>query len=497
MNQGTKLYRAQQVRELDRYVIEDFGIPAYELMQRAARATFGYVQLMLPQDPGQHRILVVCGGGNNGGDGYLIAALAKTKAYAVDLVALVPEEKLQGDVLTAAREWRGNGGRILAADAVDIDAYNLIIDAILGTGLQRPVEGAYRNIIEQINRASCPVLAVDIPSGLHADTGSVMGIAVKAKATVSFIGLKQGLFTGQAVDYCGKVYYEALDVPAGVFDKQISSAEIITEDSLGTVLSPRRRNTHKGNFGHLLIIGGDTGMAGAVTMAGIAALRCGAGLVSIATRKEHATLPVTYHPELMCHGIERAQELTALLEKATVVAVGPGLGQSAWAKSLFAKVLDSALPLIVDADALNLLARDPVSRSHWVLTPHPGEAARLLGMNTPAVQADRFAAAQALCRQYAGHIVLKGAGTLIASHDSQTLAVCTAGNPGMASGGMGDVLTGVIAGIAAQTGDLAIAARSGVCLHAQAADQAAAQDGERGLLATDLLPFIRRLANPV
>jgi NAD(P)H-hydrate epimerase len=495
-----KLYTAEQVRELDRRAITDHGIPGYELMQRAGQAAFVHLQRMLvgadrSQDQAGRRILVACGGGNNGGDGYVIATLAKTKGYPVDVVALVPPEKLQGDALRAAAAWRSLGGVTCSVKQIDLAGYDAIVDAILGTGLQRPVEGAFHELIELINATSCPVLAVDIPSGLNADTGRPMGVAVEADATVTFVGMKQGLFTGRAADYVGRLYYERLDVPDAVFNMQPPSAELITESEISKVLPPRPRSSHKGDFGHVLVIGGDMGMGGAACMAGLGALRVGAGLVTIATRRAHAATLVSGSPELMSHGVEAPEELESLLRKATVIAVGPGLGRTEWARGLLAKALDSRQPLVVDADGLNLLAEEPVARGNWVLTPHPGEAARLLNMDTSDVQYDRFAGVRALAARYGGTAVLKGAGTLVVSKGSPSVGVCALGNPGMASGGMGDILTGVIAGLLSQTGDLTAAARTGVWLHARAADKASEQ-GERGMLATDLLPLIRQFANP-
>lgn len=497
---NSKLYTAEQVRELDRFAIRNHGIPGYELMQRAGRGAFIHLQGLLASagevdGNTSRRVLVVCGGGNNAGDGYVIAALAKTKGYAVDVVGLVSPDKLQGDALQAAQAWCNLGGQVRTIEQVDIDGYNVIVDAILGIGLQRPVEGVFRDMIELINQVARPVLAVDIPSGLNADTGQPLEVAVKADATVTFIGLKQGLFTGRAAEYTGTVYCETLDVPAGVFDTQAPSAELITEDEVRVMLPRRPRYAHKGDYGHVLIIGGDMGMAGAVHMAASAALRTGAGLVSVATRPAHAASLVSRCPELMCHGVEAPEDLEPLLKKATVIAIGPGLGRTGWARGLLARVLDSRHPLVVDADGLNLLAEEPVARGNWILTPHPGEAARLLGTHATAVQNDRFAAIRALAGRYAGTVVLKGAGTLVAATEERPVGVCALGNPGMASGGMGDVLTGIIAGLLAQTGDLTAAARAGVWLHARAAD-CAAEQGERGMLATDVLPFIRQFANP-
>jgi NAD(P)H-hydrate epimerase len=345
-----------------------------------------------------------------------------------------------------------------------------------------------------INQSRAFVVAVDMPSGLNANTGNIMSVAVKADITVTFIALKQGLFTGQAADYCGELCYASLAIPEEVFTLQSVAAVRV----IHTPLPRRLRCTHKGNYGHVLIIGGEQGYSGAARLAGVAALRIGAGLVSIATRNVHASIMNSNHPELMCHGVETAEQLMPLLAKASVIVIGTGLGQSAWASELLTAALVAQSPIIIDADGLNLLA-DMVgkkvlpTRLDWILTPHPAEAARLLNCTTDEIQQDRFTAVTALQETYQGVAVLKGSGTLIASHEE--VAVSNTGNAGMASGGMGDVLTGVIAGLIAQGLPLKEAAQQGVYLHGKAADQATEADGERGLLASDLLPYLRRAVN--
>lgn len=480
------LYSAAQVRELDRIAIEEFNIPGYELMCRAGKAVFEGITRKWPET---RSLTVWCGSGNNAGDGYVIARLALEVGLEALVVCVGDPEKLKGDALTAFREYAQAGGKAeLFQSGQRIEA-DLWVDALLGTGLDRPVTGLYAEAIGTINRAGLPVVAVDIPSGLNADTGMAMGCAVKADCTVSFIGLKRGLFTGQAAEYVGEIIYDALAVPDDVF-KQVSARVFRVCQK---PLAPRNRYAHKGNMGHVLIVGGDLGFSGAARMAGEAALRVGAGLVSIATRGEHAGLMNLNRPELMCHGVESEQDLKGLLDKASVVVLGPGLGQKEWGKAMFGAVLKSGNPVVLDADGLNLLAASPIGKTMWILTPHPGEAARLLQISTPSVQQDRFAAVSAIQATYGGIAVLKGAGTLIAS--GSRIAVSNTGNPGMASGGMGDVLSGVMAGLIAQGLDMQDAAEQGVFLHGRAADQAAMKDGERGLLATDLLPFLRQLVN--
>lgn len=269
----------------------------------------------------------------------------------------------------------------------------------------------------------------------------------------------------------------------------------ISEKDRTTLLPPRLKSSHKGHYGHVLFVGGDHGMAGAIRLASEAAVRIGAGLVSIATRPDHAAIISTQRPELMSHGITTPAELQPLLDKASVIAIGPGLGQSQWAQQLFTAVLQCTCPIIIDADALNLLAKKPEHHHNWILTPHPGEAARLLNQSSSSIQKDRKKSILALQEKYGGTIVLKGNKTLISS-ENKNISLCNAGNPGMASGGMGDLLTGIIAGLIAQKLTIREAADLGVYIHARAGDQAALK-GERGMIASDLLVHIRQLANPI
>lgn len=480
------LYRAAQIRELDRIAIQERGIPGFELMSRAGAEVF---QRITTQWPDVRSVAVFCGSGNNAGDGYIIAGLALKAGLEVCVYAVSAPEKLAGDALSAYRKYADDDGTVLPFQAGQAVNADVLVDALLGTGLDRPVTGLYAEAIQTINSHSSPVIAVDIPSGLNADTGNLMGCAVKADCTVTFIGLNQGLFTGQAAEYCGEICYAQLGVPEDVFAELEAAATRVVKTRL-----PRRdRCAHKGSFGHVLIVGGERGYSGAARMAGEAALRVGAALVSIATRPEHSGIMNLSRPELMCHGVESAEQLAALLAKAGVVVVGPGLGQSDWAKALFNAAINAGKPTVIDADGLNLLANAPTAKSGWILTPHPGEAARLLNCSTADIQQDRFAAAASIRANYGGVAILKGAGTLIASEHQ--LAISNTGNPGMASGGMGDVLAGVIAALLAQGLSLQDAAQQGVYNHGLAADLAAAKDGERGLLAGDLMPYLRQLVN--
>ncbi len=487
----TALYRTTQVRELDRTAIKDLGIAGYTLMQRAGQAAFELLRMRWPQ---ARTLLVATGTGNNGGDGYVVALLAQQAGFDVEIAQCGDAMRIRGDALTAREAYLATEGKIEAFKAMELPSADVIVDALLGIGLRAPVLDPYRSAIDAINAHSAPVLAIDVPSGLHSDTGVPLGTAIRADCTISFIGLKQGLFTGKAADYCGKIYFHDLQVPAAAYRQQPPAGYRIDPTQFGRLLAPRARVSHKGHFGHVLVIGGEHGMSGAPRMAGEAAARVGVGLVSVATRAVNAPSINNTRPELMAHGVEEPAGLRPLLERATVIALGPGLGQTAWSRAMLDAVLELDKPMVIDADGLNLLAAEPVRRENLVLTPHPGEAARLLGQATRAVESDRYGAVKALRERYGGVCVLKGAGTLIRSE--RRTAVCAAGNPGMASGGMGDVLTGVIAGLRAQGLSNVQAAELGVCLHAAAADCAAELGGERGLLATDLFDHLRRLVNP-
>ncbi len=497
---GTEpLYTAAQTRKLDRCAIEDYGVPGIVLMSSAASATYECLLGVWPE-PGF--IYVLCGTGNNGGDGYLIADLARKRGLGVRVLQLGDVTKIEGDALTARQQAMANGVEVQAysADSLEGLESGVIVDAMLGTGLGGDVRGDCAKAIEALNGCGLPVLAVDIPSGLCSDTGRVLGCAVRADVTVSFIGLKRGLFTLDAPDCVGAIHFTDLQVPVEVYAEADGGCERLELEALLASLPQRLAASHKGSYGAVLVIGGDYGMAGAVAMAGEAALRCGAGLVRVATHAEHVPALVVRTPELMAHGVHTIDDLKPLIESSDVLVVGPGLGHSPWSEQMLWAALDSAKPVVLDADGLNLLARDEATRikvgmhDNWVLTPHPGEAARLLGVSTAEIQADRFAAAQELQARFGGVAVLKGNGTLIAGEEQILLS--DYGNPGMASGGMGDVLSGVLGSLLAQTsahGMTALASTAlGVCLHGAAADSAS-QEGQRGLCATDLIPKMREL----
>ena len=484
------LYRAEQVRHLDRCAIDHHGLPGLTLMERAGTEAY---RLLRERWPHARRLVVLVGTGNNGGDGLVIARLAQADGLNVRVLRFGDPARMRGDAATNLQRWLDSAGRIEPFASMPRNT-DVLVDAVLGTGLERPLTGHWATAFAAINAGSTSVMAVDIPSGLDADTGRVMGVALRAAVTVSFIGLKQGLFIGAGPEYAGDIHFRALGIPAVVYASEVASSRRIDWRQQGSRLGRRPRTAHKGDFGQVLVIGGAPGMSGAVLLAGTAALRAGAGRVTLATHPAHAAYLNVARPELMVVGVAGVADLTPLLARSDVVAIGPGLGQTDWARELWQRVSRLDQPLVVDADALNLLAQAPLARADWVLTPHPGEAARLLGGTTARIEQDRPAAVQALQARYGGVVCLKGAGTLIQGEPPHPFAVCSDGNPGMATAGTCDLLTGIIAALRAQGLNAEEAASAGVCLHAAAGDWAA-RAGERGLIAGDLLDAIRWVAN--
>ncbi len=485
------MYESAIVRELDRRAMAA-GTSAEHLMRRAAAAAW---QAARERWPAARRVVVLCGSGNNGGDGYGVASLARAAGCTVQLIQVgaTPASTSARALVTA---WQAEGGTVTPWPAPIEAGADLVIDAVLGIGLSRPVAGDPFDAIAAINAQSAPVMALDVPSGLSADTGRPLATAVRADLTVSFIADKAGLWTGRAVEFTGERRLDTLEVPPTLAQDLRVQAWRLPPRLTQEQLPPRRAGAHKGDHGHVLVVGGAPGMAGAALLAARAALRGGAGWVSVATHPLHATALVAAQPELMVHAVGSADDLQPLLRKSRVVVLGPGLGQDAWACALHDAALASGRPLVIDADALNLLARRPQTLGGAVLTPHPGEAARLLGEpNADRVEADRYGAARRLQARFGAVVVLKGAGTVVA--DDMRLAVCAAGNPGMAVGGMGDVLAGLIGALMAQGRAPAQAAACGVQAHALAADRVATARGARGLLPTDVIDALSEPLNLV
>ena len=485
-----KIYRTAQVRELDQLAISG-GVPGYTLMCRAGQAALNELRSRWPR---ASRILVLCGAGNNGGDGYVVGRLAHEAGLKPMVVALTDPEALRGDARLAWEMLVRAGLPIYEWEPGLLNVAEVVVDGILGTGIARPLEGRPKEVVQQINQSKKPVLALDVPTGLNADTGQALGEAIRADATVTFVGLKLGLYTGAAWDHTGDIVFADLDIASSVREQVHAVGTRIDGNLVHEVLPPRSRAAHKGNFGRVVLVGGGAGMPGAIKLAAEAALFVGAGTVTVLTRPEHVGVVLAGRPELMVRGVDDATVAESVLSNADVIAVGPGLGVDSWGRAMLDAVLKVDKPTVVDADGLNCLVGSGKKRANWVLTPHPGEAARLLQLDSGSVQRDRLKSAAALLEAHGGIIVLKGPGTIVAT-SGEGPWICDRGNPGMAAPGMGDVLTGVIAGVAGQCGDLFSAARAGVFIHGAAGDDAAKAIGQRGLVASNLMPYLVRRVN--
>ena len=496
MNRPTAIYSAAQVRALDAWEIEKRRVPGFTLMTRAAE---GALKLLRARWPQARRLAVVCGAGNNGGDGYVLARLAQGAGLEALVLAATPPDKLRGDARRAQEEWLAAGGRAHPFAAEALSGSDVVVDGLLGIGLTGPPRPETLAVIRAMNAARRPVLALDIPSGVDADTGVVHEAAVRAEITLSFVGFKSGLFLDAGPEHAGVVMLDDLGVIAPAQPQFAPLMRRIDEADIGASLPRRPRAAHKGTNGRVLVVGGGAGMPGALRLSAAACLRVGAGLVTAAGCAENLVAVTAANPELIYLPISSATSLDEAIRNADVLAIGPGLGKGDWAQRLWAQALRAeGVPAVVDADALNLLALSPVNLpADWIITPHPGEAARLLGVETAEVQRDRLGAVRELGARYGAVAVLKGAGTLVASGvgTETEVFICERGNPGMATAGMGDVLTGVIAGLRAQIADSARAARIGVLIHALAGDSAA-QGGQRGLIASDVLTELRGWVNP-
>lgn len=479
----TSLYTSAQCRELDRIAIVEHGIPGFELMLRAGRAAFDELAGRWPQ---ARSITVFCGKGNNAGDGYVIAGLARETGIEAQILQ-VGKGDFHGDA-ELARRWAAER----SAEPEPADASirgEVLVDALLGTGLKGPPREAFAEAVGRINGSGLPVLAVDVPTGVSGDTGAVLGEAVLADVTVSFIGPKLGLHTGPALKCRGDLVHAGLGVPQSVLDR-VRGCPLLTFERES--LPPLGVDLYKHRAGHLVVVGGDFNMGGAVLMAAEAALRTGAGLVSVVTRAAHRPAILARRPEIMVQDADEEDAVAELLERATALAVGPGIGRGRWGGRLFSRAVANPGPMLIDADGLRWLADlDAAPAAAPVVTPHAAEAAQLLGTTVAEVEADRPGSALKLAATTEGVAVLKGPGTICAAE--RLLGVCSHGNPGMATAGMGDVLSGIIGGLLAQGLGAADSAVIGTCLHSRAADLAAERGSRRGLIATDLYEPIAEL----
>ena len=486
----TPVFLAREIREIEQAVLSRPSPPP--LMARAGVAVAKCARNMLG-DRGK-RVLLLAGPGNNGGDALVAARQLKQWRYDVTVVFTGSDAKLSGDAKAALAEWHAAGGALHDSIPANGD-WHLIVDGLFGIGLERPLEGKPAELVNWSNASGIPLLAIDIPSGLHADSGRVLGCAARARHTITFIGLKAGLFTLDGPDYAGEVRLDALgiDLPESTEPRgwRIESALI------ATVLPLRKRNSHKGTFGNVGLLGGAPGMVGAALLAGRAALKLGAGRVFVGLFADSPSVDLL-QPELM---LRPAQELLKI-EGLDCIAIGPGLGESQAAQNALAAALAHKAPIVLDADALNLIAAHPKLQKSLatrtgasILTPHPAEAARLLASSTEKIQHDRIASARTLSSRFNASVVLKGAGSVCALKNGDWY-LNTSGNPGMAAAGMGDVLTGIIASLTAQGGDPDLALLAGVHLHGLAADRLVeAGIGPAGLTASEVTDAGRKLLN--
>lgn len=463
------------------------------LMERAGRAAAEEAFRLTMERPG--RVLIVCGPGNNGGDGMVMARRLLQAKREVTLVFDGDPASLPTDAAKACSAWIEAGGSIVN-DIPDTppEGWALVADALFGIGLQRPLDGRFARWIEHLNALDAPRLAIDIPSGLDGDTGKVRGIAFRATHTLTFIALKPGLLTLDGPDHTGRLIVRNLDIDVTAFLP--AAGHVVDTTIFHQHIRPRRHNSHKGDYGDAGIIGGASGMVGAGLLAGRAALRLGAGRIFVNLLDELAPRVDALTPEIMLRSTE------CVLNQASALAIGPGLGQSDPARAALAQALERPVPLVIDADALNLLAEDPAlhqrcthRRAPTLMTPHPGEAARLLATDTATIQSDRVQAAKTLSERYNALVVLKGAGSIIAMPDGRWFINAT-GHPGMASGGMGDVLCGLLTALLAQgwPADAALLAASH--LHGAAADRLAREGiGPIGLTASEVSDAARGVFN--
>ncbi len=490
MSEGLLLYTGKDLKKLDQLAIKHLNISGYEFMCKAGQAAFAALQNRWHH---AKQILVMCGPGNNGGDGFVLARLAKKAGYDVKVYLIGAQQNCPAEAKQAREDWLALGGEIHSFQGT-LGKADVIVDALLGIGTRLPLASDFQTAIGAINNSACPVMSIDIPSGLDSDTGAFEQV-IHATLTITFVALKIGMLTGGAVDVVGELLYDNLGIDTSLFSEiKPIAARIVYQDIL-SYLPKRSLSSHKGENGHVCIIGGGhSGFSGAVCLAGEAALRAGAGLVSAVVATSSLPLLARAPSELLCYGFCRPKEMRFILDVATVLVLGPGLSQNSWGKKFFKETLQhSNKPCIVDADGLNWLADFPQQRENWILTPHPKEAARLLGITTAKVQENRIKAAVALKEKFGGVIVLKGAGTIVVLENGKIM-LNVGGFPALSTGGTGDVLAGLIAGLVGQKLSLSQAACLAVSVHAQAAclEQTL---GERGMLASDLFLHIRNLVN--
>ncbi len=503
-----KIVTAEQIKNIDRRAIRDFGIPGPVLMENAAAAVMAEMDQYFEGLAGT-RIGIICGKGNNGGDGLALARWLRIRGVPVRVALLAPFSAVEGEAkvnLSILRkmdvELVQNASQETLADILAWS--DVVVDALLGVGLSSPLKDAYARAVEMINDSGSPVVAVDIPTGIHADTGAVMGSAVRADLTITMALLKRGIVLHPGADHAGTIRIADIGIPSEVVEQEKIVTSLLTRGSAWGLLHPRASEAHKGTFGHLLVVAGSLGKAGAAVMAARSGLRSGAGLVSVATPNSQVPIIQQQVFEAMCIpaaesidgtlGIGAETELLKEASRMTACAIGPGLSTHyETVTTVRSLIQEMSVPLVIDADGLNALAGSlellKKVKAPVVLTPHPGEMARLLSVKTADVQKDRINTASDFAAKYKVTIVLKGAGTVVASPDGSVFINST-GNPGMATGGTGDALTGMIGSFLAQGYTVPQAACLGVYLHGLAGDLAAQEKGEVGMIAGDLIEKI-------
>lgn len=486
------LYTAQQVRDLEKAAFIYDALTETDLMQRAGAAAYDF---LCEHYPLAQKVLIVCGKGNNAGDGFVLAQLMQHAGLRVTVALSHATTVFTGAAANAYAQLRPQSIQPQAFTPEMCLHADVIVDGLLGTGLRAVPDELFSACIDSINTSGKPVLSLDIPSGLLADSGAVPGVAVCADRTISFIGLKAGLCTGRGPALCGDIALADLGLSQRCYDDNVSFALLNRFSDLQHLLPKRNRDAHKGLFGHTLIVGGANGMGGAGRLAAEAAARTGSGRVSAYVSASSASALLLTRPEVMSHAYTLApdaNDLAPLLAQASVVVLGPGLSRAPWLNEVLDRIAASETRQVWDADALFGLAQAPRLLGHAILTPHPLEAARLLNCSVEDIESNRFDAARKIALRYHTVVVLKGAGTVIS--DGKNISVLTEGNPGMASAGMGDVLAGIIGALWAQGVSAFDAAQMGAALHACAGDRAA-RDGQVGLLAGDLIAQIRTVLN--
>ena len=484
------LYTTLEIRKIEEAAIRSHEHTGSSLMLGAARASFEVLYKVWPEN---RKIQILCGTGKNGGDGYLLAGLALSRGWEVVVWQVGDLSRINGEAAIARDHVLLEGITEHAYQSGCLNPDGVIVDAMIGTGLKTKLKPQYLNAVREINESGLPVLAIDLPTGLNADTGEVLGEAVKADHTITFVEKKRGFFTASGPDFIGNLNVNALGLRENDYLREKPSSYKLDLDALLLESGARKFRSHKGTFGSVLVVGGNYNMGGAVALAGEAALRTGAGLVRVLTRKEHISSILGRTPELMVFETKSKRQIESIISQSDVILVGPGLGRDSWAEKLLNAVLKNNSKIILDADALNLLTERKITsfRSKCIIsTPHPGEAARLLSVSSGEVQKDRFRAAEAIQKFIGGIVILKGNGTLI--FDGKNFLICPYGNPGMATAGMGDVLGGVVASLLAQGFEKKFASSLAVSLHAAAADKISSE-GLRGIIASDLMLPMRQL----